>query len=177
MAFKLANKFKKGSATLAAVTADTFDGATDVDPVTDEITLTAHAFVANQPVRLTEGANTTPVGLFNDNVYFILVVDVNTVQLSKRPGGSAINITADGVGTITLTPVEAIEFPSAAQKLAFMVDGTSMLVRFCYHFDANKQIWQDWTAGSVSTPTDAALVTGFNVVSIEGVGDYSYIFN
>lgn len=99
---------------LAYFAAHTFDGATAVDPATDQITVAAHGFVANTPVVYSNGGGTTIVGLTNGSTYYIkTVVDANNVTLSATPGGTVINITADGVGAShTLTIASTATFLS-----------------------------------------------------------------
>lgn len=90
----------------------TFNGATAVDPVTDQITLTAHGLVANQAVVYSNGGGTTVVGLTNGATYFVkTVVDANNITLSSTKGGTVIDITADGVGAAhTLTVASTATF-------------------------------------------------------------------
>jgi hypothetical protein len=76
-----------------------FNGATAVDPTTNQITITAHGLVAGQSVVYSNGGGTTIVGLTSGSTYFIkTVVDANNVTLSATKGGTVIDITADGVG-------------------------------------------------------------------------------
>jgi hypothetical protein len=86
--------------------AETFDGATGVDPVTNQITVTAHGWVVGQAVVYSNGGGTTVVGLTNGATYYIeSVPTANTVTLSATKGGAVVDITADGVGAAhTLTP-------------------------------------------------------------------------
>lgn len=172
MSYKLANKFGRGSGILPTFLTDTFVGDTDVDPVTDLITVTATPLTDGLPVKLSGG--TQPVGLITGNVYFVLEVDVNTIQLARYPGGPAVNITADGAGTNTLTEVEIVEFPRNARIVSFMVNGTNVLVRYTFDSLGKTQLWQDWTAGAVSVLTDATFQGGFQQFEISGAGTYSY---
>lgn len=76
-----------------------FDGATAVDPATDQITIVAHGLVANQAVVYLDGGGTQIVGLVDGTTYYVkTVVDANNITLSATPGGTVIDITADGVG-------------------------------------------------------------------------------
>lgn len=76
-----------------------FNGATAVDPTTNQITLTAHGLVAGQSVVYSNGGGTTITGLTSGSTYFVkTVVDANNVTLSATKGGTVIDITADGVG-------------------------------------------------------------------------------
>jgi hypothetical protein len=88
--------------------AETFDGATAVDPGTNQITVTAHGWADGQPVVYNDGGGTaitaTPA-MADGGVFYVNVVDANTITLSATPGGAVVDITADGVGAAhTLTP-------------------------------------------------------------------------
>jgi len=92
--------------------AKTFNGATAVDPTTDQITLTAHGLSVNQPLVYSNGGGTTVVGLTNGATYYVkTVIDANNITLSSTPGGTVIDITADGVGAAhTLTVASSASF-------------------------------------------------------------------
>ena len=172
MSYNNANKYGRGSGTIPTFITDTFAGDTDVDPDTDQITVTATTLTHGMPVRLSGG--TAPVGLVAGNLYYVILVDANTIQLAKHRGGPAIDITADGSGSITITEAEVIEFPRSAKTVSFMVDGTAVLVKYCFDTGQETQLWADWTAGAVSTLTDATFQGGFQIFAIEGVGTYAY---
>ena len=89
--------------------AETFDGATAVDPVTNQIIVTAHGWVVGQALVYNDGGGTaitaTPAMADGGVFYVKSVVDANTITLSATKGGAVIDITADGVGAShTLTP-------------------------------------------------------------------------
>lgn len=65
-----------------------------IDAGTDRVTHTAHGFVDNTPVYLTNLSG--GAGLTNNTVYFIRNSTVNDYQLSLTTGGAAINITTNG---------------------------------------------------------------------------------
>jgi hypothetical protein len=83
---------------------DTFNGATDVDPTTDSITLTAHTFIEGEAVVYSNGGGTTIVGLTNGATYYVVVIDANTIKLATTKANAiatvpvVVDITADGVG-------------------------------------------------------------------------------
>lgn len=111
--------------------AETFNGATNVDPVTDQITVTAHGWVTGQKVVYSNGGGTTIVGLTNGATYYVIVIDANNVQLAlTKPladAGTAVDITADGVGAAqTLTPsftATFLENTGGSAKILLTVDG------------------------------------------------------
>lgn len=75
-----------------------FNAATDVNPTTDRITLTSHSFATDQPITYSIRNGTAIAGLVDGFTYYVINIDTNTIELSLTPGGSSINITADGVG-------------------------------------------------------------------------------
>jgi len=87
--------------TIAAPAAKTFNGASAVDPATDQITVSGHKMETGDEVTLAS-SNTLPTGL-TAGTYYIIFVDANNVQLSATVGGAAVDITADGSGNSTLT--------------------------------------------------------------------------
>lgn len=89
----------------------TFNGASAVDPTTDQITLTAHGLSEGQAVVYSNGGGTTVVGLTSGSTYFVIPVDANNIKLATTKAnalaGTAINITADGVGAAHTVTVQS----------------------------------------------------------------------
>lgn len=119
----------------------TFNGASAVDPTTNQITLTAHGLVVGTPLFYSNGGGTTIVGLTNNTEYYVkTVVDANNITLSATVGGTVIDITADGVGAShTLAKFKAsfvgqdgsvakvkIAVPAAATFAALLSDGVEL---------------------------------------------------
>jgi hypothetical protein len=97
------------------VVPDVFNGASDVDPATDSITLTAHTFVTGEAIVYSNGGGTSITGLTSGNTYYVIKVDANTIQLATSKAnaiaGTEIDITADGVGaTQTITAQSTATF-------------------------------------------------------------------
>jgi len=67
---------------------------TTIDAGTDRITHTAHGYVDNTPIFLTNLSG--GAGLINNTVYFTRNVTANDYQVSATSGGAAINITTAG---------------------------------------------------------------------------------
>lgn len=92
-----------GGAATTSLTSNqkTFDGASDVDDTTEEITLTAHGYVTGDAVVYRDGGGTTIGGLTDNGVHYVIRVDANTIQLAttfaNAEAGTNINLT-DGVG-------------------------------------------------------------------------------
>lgn len=109
---------------------ETFNGATGVDPVTDQITVTAHGWVTGQAVVYADGGGTQVVGLVDGTTYYVIVVDADNVQLATTKAnalaGTEIDITADGVGAAhTLSPVFTATFlenTGGSAKILLSVD-------------------------------------------------------
>ncbi len=65
-----------------------------IDSGTDRITQTAHGYVDNTPIYLTNLSGGT--GLTNNTVYFVRNSTANDYQVSATSGGAIINITTNG---------------------------------------------------------------------------------
>jgi hypothetical protein len=83
-----------------------FDGATDVDPVTNNVTITGHQYNTGDVVQIRSNGNTIPTGLQDNHNYYIIYIDPNTVQfaaqLAHALDGIPMDITLDGAGSIYL---------------------------------------------------------------------------
>ena len=95
--------------TIAAPAAKTFNGASAVDPATDQITVSGHKMETGDEVTLAS-SNTLPTGL-SAGTYYVIFVDANNIKLATGAElareGTAVDITADGSGNSTLTGVTA----------------------------------------------------------------------
>lgn len=83
----------------------TFDGASSVDPSNDQITVASNDWLhTGQAVALTGSA--LPTGL-SATTYYVIRVNATTIKLASSVAnanaGTAVDITADGSGTCTLT--------------------------------------------------------------------------
>lgn len=72
---------------------------TTVTPGTDLFTSTAHGLVSTDPVRFGTVEGTFPTPLNKDTVYYVIAdgLTANDFKVSATLGGSALDITADGV--------------------------------------------------------------------------------
>jgi hypothetical protein len=104
----------------------TFNGASAVDPTTNQITITAHGLSDDEAVVYSNGGGTTIVGLTNGATYYVNVVDANNVTLSATPGGAVVDITADGVGAAHTLTVQStavfLENTGGSAKILINVD-------------------------------------------------------
>ena len=77
-------------------------GAVDSDA--DTLTLTGHGLTNGDPVTYSSGVNVALGGLTSGNVYYVKVINSNTIQLYKEYSLSTlINISSSASGTHTLT--------------------------------------------------------------------------
>jgi hypothetical protein len=110
----------------AAPAAVTFDGsdAQIVDVDANTIVSEAHGYVTGLKVAATT-AGTLPTGLSATD-YYVIKVDADTLKLAtslaNAVAGTAVNITAVGVGNSTLTPATSA---GNVAKLQESVDGTN----------------------------------------------------
>lgn len=96
-----------------------------IDTGTDTITVSSHAFSDGTKVKV-QAATTVPAGLSAVRTYYIISSTATTFQLSLTSGGSAVDITSSGSGTVTVfavTTKPAVETlmayhgPGATQKM------------------------------------------------------------
>lgn len=82
---------------------------TDVNTTSNEITLTAHGYAHCHCVRFST-TTTAPGGLTNNTTYYVIFVNANTIKLAttfdNAMAGTAIDITTQGSGTHTISPME-----------------------------------------------------------------------
>lgn len=74
---------------------------TSIDLATEIITATGHVFTTNDVIQVSS-TNTIPGGLTGNTNYYVVNAVANTFQISTTRGGSAVNITDAGNGTITV---------------------------------------------------------------------------
>ena len=90
--------------TLTNSTAKTFDAASNVNYTTFRITISSHSLANGDPVTYTCGANVAIGGLTNDLVYYVKVIDSNTIELHTTYYlNDIIEFTSSSTGTHTLT--------------------------------------------------------------------------
>jgi hypothetical protein len=71
------------------------------DSGTDTFTSASHGFANGDKVSVS-ATTTLPTGLSAATIYYIISITTNTFQLSTTLGGSAVNITSNGTGTLTI---------------------------------------------------------------------------
>lgn len=80
--------------------------AVDLSPVTfdnttDKASYTAHGLVNGQSLYFTVSGGSMPTGLSANTIYYVVNKSANDFQLAATKGGSAIDFTTNGSGTIT----------------------------------------------------------------------------
>jgi len=69
------------------------------DAATDVLTVTDHAYVADEPVQLWNLGGTLPAPLVARRTYYVRDVATDQFKLAAQPGGSALDLTDAGTGT------------------------------------------------------------------------------
>lgn len=87
--------------------AKTYAGVADVDPSTNYITEPSHGYYTGLKGQMTT-VGTLPTGVSAGVDYFIIKVDADNYEIAtslvNALAGTAVDITADGVGNSTFTP-------------------------------------------------------------------------
>lgn len=121
----------------------------------DSLTIEAHGLAVDDGpfyIDATGGGAAIPAGLAALTPYWISAVpDADTVKLAASLGGATINITDDGGGTITLTPVNVDVGENALYSPAHGL-ATGLLVRLT-------------TSGAL--PTGLAVATDYWLIAVD----------
>lgn len=104
---------RKTRGLLAAIATHAYDKleagqAYTVAAATDALTANAHGYANGDAVRLSALTNGGPLAAAT--TYYVRDVTTNTFKLALSKGGAAINITADGSGTVQRMPLLSEEF-------------------------------------------------------------------
>ncbi len=76
-----------------------------VDTSTDVFTATGHTYINGQRVRVSQSGGALPSPLVANTDYYVRDAATNTFKLALTSGGTAIDITTAGSGTLTVTDV------------------------------------------------------------------------
>lgn len=71
-----------------------------IDTGTETLTCNAHGYANGTPIRF-KTSGTIPSGLSVDTTYYVIDQAANTLKVSTTAGGTAVNITSAGSGTLT----------------------------------------------------------------------------
>jgi hypothetical protein len=86
-----------------SITAST-DTAATANATTDQLTVTSHGLVENQPIVIS--ASSLPGNILDKTIYFTRVIDANTIQLRATLDGAIVDIQSAGT-SVKVTPVRA----------------------------------------------------------------------
>ncbi len=92
----------------------------------------AHKLSTGQAVRYSSEGNAALDELIGGNIYYVIVVDIDSIKLAETSGGAAINI-SEGEGTHRMTPVSMV---TPAQDI-----GTRQT------YDLGHWVWQNISIG------------------------------
>ncbi len=84
----------------------TWDANTSLNLTSDKIRITGHPYATDDIVILTDGSGTLPTSspqVVDGGMYWVEKASADSIKLRSTLGGSAINFTAAGSGTMTLT--------------------------------------------------------------------------
>lgn len=107
-----------------AVGANSRVSITTVTNATETFTKVAHGFAEGAPVSVSSTA-AIPAGLSTEKIYYVKKTDADNFKLALSPGGSAVNITDDGSGTIYVCPIAdgRLVLNKVAEELFAMASG------------------------------------------------------
>ena len=139
--------------------------AGNVDAASDQITITTHGYTTGDSVVLREGT-TVPVGLADNTIYYIIVIDDDIVQFASSAtnatSGVAIDITGAGAGVNSLSDTIVLDDSTlitvdtlAVSTIAAQDEGDFNGAGFNGTFTAGK----DYAASNTITLADNTLIT------------------
>lgn len=98
-----------------SITASTEKTISGESTSADTLTVTAHGYTEGQPVSADANGGTLSGGLEPGKVYYVHVVDANTIQVSLSNGGTVVDITAASAGTPQLSAVRVFSITFLAE--------------------------------------------------------------
>ena len=156
----------------------------------DTLTLIAHGIADKTRVRFSNSGGALPTGLAAATDYYVRDGAANTFKVAATPGGAAINLTADGSGTTTVTKFEGIN-AFAGEKRAIHVAfralddnekmrnmlGIPQTMNVIPGIEAESGLaftWYLWQDGAGTNPTGdiyAACVVAFGIKAGREIAD------
>lgn len=145
------------------------------DNSTDVITTTAaHGFVEDDPVIFT--GSDLPAGITAGTTYYVIATGLTTTafKISATVGGSALNFTDDGTGTMTVSGRQYYSYLLGQRAYYTGIQRSLNVTQFEKHLDGGKKdviYWTVFYAPSIDgisytdttvNPTDTNLETGSN---------------
>ncbi|CAB4164953.1 hypothetical protein UFOVP824_11 [uncultured Caudovirales phage] len=128
-----------------------------IDLVNNIITSNAHGYADGTPVKVS-ATTTMPAGLTAGTTYYVIYYSANTYKLSATSGGTEIDITSAGAGTITTNRVYSIaELVSSGGTNYYCIAETAG------NAPPNATYWYAMPAGIYEIPTPYASADLFNI--------------
>ena len=148
-----------------------------VDIATDTLTSNSHAFSDGDRVRVASTGGANPGGLIAGTVYFVVGSTTNTFQLSETLGGSAVDVTDTGSGTITVTHSLYLE---ATGNGAIAIDGVTLVANDRVLLKNQTDLTQNgiYDVSATGSSTTRAVLTradDFNASSECESGSFTFI--
>ena len=156
---------------------NTIESVSAVDVGADNLTSNSHAFTNGDRVKITSTGGSVPGGLAAGTQYFVVGTTTNTFQLSATQGGSAVNITDTGSGTIQ---VSHVLYLTAGANGAISIDGVSLSLN-------DRVLLQDQTdqtqngiyrvdaTGGASAPAVLVRADDFNASGEMSSGSFTFV--
>lgn len=141
----------EGTTVASPYDANNFDPTNDLDINADTITVTAHNFIEGSQATYSNNGGVSIPDLVNGSVYFVHVVDENTIQLAETLPNLNSQIYIDFTGgstdaSHTLTPFEPID-------ILYYYENRVYAIKTSGSFDADPANFPTHTTGTVTNGT------------------------
>jgi len=129
---------------------------------TDRLTSASHGHLDGTILKVS--GSSLPAPLTSTTKYFVVEADASTFKLSTSLGGSAVDLTTNGSGTLTWTNVDRTGTPRNVLVHGVVSKGNGSTTSSLNPFDTHAEGWGVVFDGcTVSVPTDDKVpVTGVN---------------
>ena len=126
------------------------------------VTWTNHGLLANSPVYLTS-SQTMPTGLTANSVYFVkTVLNSNTFTVSATLGGTAINTSSTGTGSITAYYPSVVRMSNSAFASTTGAETSAGYVQYT----VNAYVYQHETSNNADgAAMQSGFVTGYSAIA------------
>lgn len=146
---------------------------TDINTGTDQITVTAHGFLYNDQVYITDALGTN---IAINTRYYVIVVDANTISLSETLSGPVFDITGSPTpGTSAVVNTEPVNGVSGTTGIVLSTTPTDPirgLVSYLYSVPATQQAGTGWSYDFEIENADRAKTLKFKFeLSVVSGGD------
>jgi hypothetical protein len=101
----------------------TFNAATSVNVDADTVSITNHNLRTGQSIKYTKGAGAIIGGLTDGTIYYVSVINKNTIKIAQTKtaaeAGSTLDLTSVGSGTSTFTTTYSANFDPVPYNFEF----------------------------------------------------------